>query len=142
MTDNKIRFLANSFKVKIHKAQSKNCFDGTMLDGFPEQCCGVASTLLAEYLRHNGVETLWVSAEEPGTYETHAWLVVKDDRIELPRSCFSDVSEDIIGLLGKYSGGRSEKIRNATCYILQASNLARPLCMLITWTIFINGLTL
>lgn len=116
MTDNRIRSLVNSFRKKIDRAQSKDLFVDTMLEEFPIQCCGVTSRLLAEFLLDNGIETLWISAEEFGTDETHAWLVVKDDRIDSPRSCFNDVPNNIIGLLGTYGGGSSESIREATCY--------------------------
>ena len=116
MTDNRIRSLVNSFRRKIDGAQRKALFVDTMLEEFPTQCCGVTSRLLAEYLLGNGVETLWISAEEFGTHETHAWLVVKDDRIDSPRSCFDDVPNNIIGLLGTYGGDSSESIREAICY--------------------------
>ena len=67
-----------------------------MLEGFPTQCCGVTSRLLAEFFLGNGVETLWISGEEFRTHETHAWLVVKDGRLDSPRSCFDDVPNNII----------------------------------------------
>ena len=91
MTDNRMRSLVNSFRKKIARAQRKDLFTNTMFEGFPVQCCGIASRLLAEYLLNNEVETLWISVEEFGTHETHAWLVVKDDRIDSPHSCFDDV---------------------------------------------------
>ena len=114
MTDNRIRSLANNFRKKIDQAQSKDLFTNTILEEFPVQCCGATSRLLAEFLLDNGIETLWISAEEFGTDETHAWLVVKDDRIDSPRSCFNDVPNNIIGLLGTYGGGSSESIREGT----------------------------
>ena len=86
MTDNRIRSLVNNFRKKIDRAQRKDLFVDTILEEFPIQCCGVTSRLLAEFLLGNGVETLWISAEEFGTHETHAWLVVKDDRIDFPHS--------------------------------------------------------
>ena len=64
MTDNKIRSLVNSFRKKIDRAQSKDLFLDTILEEFPKQCCGVTSRLLAEFLLDNGIETLWISAEE------------------------------------------------------------------------------
>jgi len=130
MTDNRIRSLANSFRKKIDRAQSKDLFANTILEEFPVQCCGVISRLLAEFLLGNGVETLWISAEEFGTDETHAWLVVKDDRIDSPRSCFDDVPNNIIGLLGTYGGGDSESIREVTCY--EEQNIANGLIIDIT----------
>ena len=83
--------MVKNFRKKIDLAQSRGLFAGTMLEEFPTQCCGIASRLLAEFLLGNGIETLWISAEEFGTQETHAWLVVKDYRIDPPRSCFDDM---------------------------------------------------
>ena len=91
MKDSRILSLSNSFRRKIDRAQRKDLFVNTMLEEFPTQCCGVTSRLLAEFLLDNGIETLWISAEEFETDETHAWLVVKDDRIDSPRSCFNDL---------------------------------------------------
>ena len=116
MTDNRIRSLVNSFRKKIDRAQRKDLFVDTILEKFPIQCCGVTSRLLAEFLIGNGVKTLQISAEEFGSYETHAWLVVKDDRIDSPRSCFDDVPNNIIDLLSTYGRGNSESIRESTCY--------------------------
>lgn len=130
MTDNRIRSLVNDFRNRIDKAQSKDLFANTMLEEFPVQCCGVASKLLAEFLFDNGIETLWISAEEFGTHETHAWLVVKDDRIDPPRSCFEDVPNNIIDLLGAYGGGGSESFRDTTCY--EEQNIEQGLIIDIT----------
>lgn len=116
MTDNEIFSLANSFRKRIDQARKKNYFINSVLEEFPVQCCGVASRLLAEFLRDNGIETLWISCEEFETHETHAWLVIKDDRIDSPRFCFDDVPNNIIGLLGKYGGSSSESFSAATCY--------------------------
>lgn len=116
MTDNRIRSMVKNFRKKIDLAQSRGLFAGTMLEEFPTQCCGIASRLLAEFLLGNGIETLWISAEEFGTQETHAWLVVKDYRIDPPRSCFDDMPNSIIDLLCTYGGGSSESIRESTFY--------------------------
>lgn len=116
MTDNRICSMVKNFRKKIDRAQCKRLFAGTMLEKFPVQCCGVASKLLAEFLLNNGVETLWISAEEFETHETHAWLVVKDDKIAPPRSCFDDVPNNIMGLLGVYGGGNPDNLKEVTCY--------------------------
>ena len=116
MTDNRIRSLANSFRKKIDWAKSKRLFEDTMLGEFPEQCCGPASELLAEFLWDHGIETLWISGMEYETHESHAWLVVKDDRINSPRACFDDVPKNIMDTLGMYGDCAHESIREATCY--------------------------
>lgn len=130
MSDNRIRSLVNDFRRKIDRAKNKDLFVDTMLEEFPTQCCGVTSTLLAEFLLDNGIETLWISAKEFGTHETHAWLVVKDDRIDPPRSCFDGVPNNIINLLGTYGGGSSECFRDATCY--EEQNIEQGLIIDIT----------
>ena len=38
--------------------------------------------MLAEYLKTKGIETIYVCGDFDG--QTHAWLVVKDDRVEEP----------------------------------------------------------
>ena len=115
MTDNRIISLVNNFRERIDYAQSKKLFVNTVLEEFPVQCCGNASRLLAEFLRENGIETLWISSEEFGTDETHAWLVVKDDRINLPRSCYDGVPSNIMNLLSSY-GGNKDSLSKATYY--------------------------
>ena len=115
MTDNRIRTLVNGFRKRIDRAQSKNLFTDTLLEKFPTQCCGYASRLLAEFLRENGIETLWISSEEFGTHETHAWLVVKDARTNSPRSCYDGVPSTIMNLLSSY-GGNNDSLSEATCY--------------------------
>lgn len=116
MTENRIRSLANSFRKKIDQAQNRGLFVNTVLKDFPVQCCGVASKLLAEFLGDKGIETLWINGEEFGTYETHAWLIVKDDRIDSPRCCLDDIPDDIMGLLEEYGGGSSRSFKKVTCY--------------------------
>ena len=115
MTDNKLQTLVNGFRKSIDRAQSKNLFIDTLLEEFPTQCCGYTSKLLAEFLRENGIETLWISSEELETHETHAWLVVKDDRINSPRSCYDGVPSNIMNLLSSY-GGNNNSLSEATCY--------------------------
>ena len=115
MTDNRIISLANNFRQRIDCAKKKKLFENTLLEDFPVQCCGYASKLLAEFLLSNGIETLWISSEEFGTHETHAWLVVKDDRINPPRSCFEGVPSNIMDLFSSY-GGNNDRLSEATCY--------------------------
>lgn len=100
----------------MDQAKNKNYFANSILEDFPVQCCGVASRLLAEFLYHNGIETLWISSEEFETCETHAWLVVKDDRISVPRLSFCDVPDNMVDLLGLYGGITTESFRKSICY--------------------------
>lgn len=84
MADNEIWSLAKNFRKRLEQAQNKEMLVGTMLEEFPIQCCGIASRLLAEFLRNIGIQTLYISSEDYSAHEPHAWLVVKDERINLP----------------------------------------------------------
>jgi len=116
MTDRKILSLASDFRKRIDKAQKKDCFLNSIFKDFPIQCCGDASMLLAEFLKANGVETLWISGQEIDTHETHAWLVVKDDRINAPRSRYDEVPNNVMDLLRAYSGNVTKNFSKDGCY--------------------------
>ena len=73
---------------------------------FPWGCCGDTCYLLAEYLRMRGIETVYVGGEEGD--QTHAWLVVKDDRILQPTMYVTELPEDIKGVWSCYSGKQCE----------------------------------
>lgn len=129
MTDNRIISLVDNFRKRIDCAKNKELFADTILEDFPVQCCGYASKLLAEFLQNNDIETLWVSSEEFGTHETHAWLVVKDNRINPPRSCFEGIPSNIMDLYSSY-GGNNDSLSKATCY--DASDVENGLIIDIT----------
>jgi len=116
MTDKRIMSLANGFRKRIDQAKKNNYFINSMLEEFPVQCCGVTSSLLAEFFRGNGIDTLWISSEQLETRETHAWLVVKDDRINAPRFCFDDVPNSVVALLNSYGNNNTERRRGSTRY--------------------------
>lgn len=116
MTDKRIMSLANDFRKRIDQAQKKDYFLNSVFEEFPIQCCGNASRLLAEFLQANGIETLWVSGEEFDTHETHAWLVVKDTRINSPRLCFDGVPNKIMDLLRSYGDNSIKRYSDAICY--------------------------
>lgn len=116
MADNEIWSLAKNFRKRLEQAQNKEMLVGTMLEEFPIQCCGIASRLLAEFLRNIGVETLYISSEDYGAHEPHAWLVVKDERINLPRCCFADVPNNVMDLLSTYGSSSIGSISEASCY--------------------------
>lgn len=78
--------------------------------------CGIASRLLIEFLRNNEVEILYISSEDYGVYEPHAWLVVKDERINSPRSSFADVPNNVMDLLSLYGGSSISSFSEATYY--------------------------
>lgn len=83
MTDQKIRELANKYRLAIEAAHADGKFSTDIcFKSFPRACCGDTSHLVAEFLREFGIETIWYSTERGDC--THAWLVVKDDRVKRP----------------------------------------------------------
>jgi len=116
MEEKEILLLVNDFRRRIDKAYKKGSFKNTSFEDFPTQCCGIASRLLAKFLDSYGVKTIFISAEEFDTTETHAWLVINDGRIGAPRNCFHDVPDDIIALMGSYNNQSYDEIRCATRY--------------------------
>lgn len=72
--------LSNSFRLAIERSKEKGIFMHDLsFDDFPIGSCGDASYLLAEFLLQHGIETIWVSYRRNDW--THAWLVIKDDRV-------------------------------------------------------------
>ena len=79
MKDYRIEQLAKEYRSAIENAKNDGLFDSDFsFRHFPHGCCGDTSCLLAEYLRGEGVDTIWYSAQR-GEW-SHAWLVVKDRR--------------------------------------------------------------
>lgn len=50
---------------------------------FPKGCCGDASCLFVEFLCSKGINSIYVWGED-NTELTHAWLVVKNNRVAVP----------------------------------------------------------
>ena len=69
---------------------------------FPRGCCGDTCYLLAEYLRKNDIETIYVVGEDGD--QSHAWLVVKDNNILPPTPNTTELPEHIRVVLSNYSG--------------------------------------
>ena len=69
---------------------------------FPRGCCGDTCYLLAEYLRSNGYETIYVCGRCRD--QSHAWLVLKDDRVKMPQEQFNTIPEEIKTVLHQYGG--------------------------------------
>lgn len=83
MTDKRIKQLALQFRQAIDAAYRAHEFRNDFrFRKFPIGCCGDTSYLLAEYLLQKGIETIWVSTLRDDW--THAWLVLKDERINPP----------------------------------------------------------
>ena len=101
MTDCKIRKLSLTFRSAIEAARDDNQFDRDLyFNRFPNGCCGDTSCLLAEFLRNEGVESIWCSTER-GDW-SHAWLVVNDNRIQLPVQKTVSLPEELWPVLANY----------------------------------------
>jgi len=82
---NQVYCRVKDFREAIDIAKRRGMFEQ---DGefkyFPADCCGSTCILLAEFLMMYGIKTLYVLGENY-IRETHAWLIVKDDRIRKER---------------------------------------------------------
>ena len=70
-------------------------------------CCGDTCDLLASFLKSYGIPTIYVCGEYK--QQSHAWLVVNDNRVKPPRSHF--IETDSLKLLGQYGQESSKPIR-------------------------------
>jgi len=102
MNDMRIRRLAEQFRKAIENARDAGLFIGDDFENFPIGCCGDTSYLLAEFLRYKGQESIYVWGEDY-SYQTHAWLVIKDERVNIPASNYLELPDDIRDVWNSYS---------------------------------------
>ena len=102
MNDTRICRLVEQFRIAIENARDDDRFIGDDFDGFPKNCCGDTSYLLAEFLRSKGQESIYVWGEDY-TGQTHAWLVVNDGRVKKPTQTYIDFPDDVKNALNLYS---------------------------------------
>ena len=115
MTDRKIEYYAKEYRNAIDVARKKGQFiSDKWFSKFPESCCGDTSYLLAEYLRTKGVETIWCSGRR-GT-ETHAWLVVKDRRVNRPSPKTYSFPKEVRNTMKRYGADLFRQEEEATRY--------------------------
>ncbi|MCR4955162.1 MAG: hypothetical protein K6A30_00565 [Lachnospiraceae bacterium] len=86
MTTENLYLLTSQFRCAIEKAKLNHCFEQDLcFRRFPDDCCGEASELLAQFLLEKGVETSLVWGWYPGKNcrerEAHAWLQISDGTI-------------------------------------------------------------
>lgn len=115
MTDNQIKQLAEEYRAAIVSVNDEGLFVHDIgLDNFPTGSCGDVSYLLAEYLRRNGIESIWYSAQR-GDW-THAWLVVKDARIKVPTPRTFSWPEELRNIVAGYGVEHPELEVDVTRY--------------------------
>lgn len=103
MTEQTIFELAQAFKAAAESARDAGMFrDDICFRHFPVGCCGDTCNLLASFLLSHGIETIYVC----GTYrgQSHAWLVLKDNRVKEPTPEFYYPDKRHIHILGQYGG--------------------------------------
>lgn len=101
MTDQRIYELACIFKSAMVVARDEGLFNGDYcFDHFPRGCCGDTCYLLATFLQSYGIETLYVWGSRRS--QTHAWLVVNDDRVRAPITRYTDVDGEYARLIKQY----------------------------------------
>ena len=129
MTDQQIKALATKYRAAIEVAHSNGLFVHDIgFDDFPTGSCGDASYLLAEYLRQKGLETIWYSAER-GEW-SHAWLVVRDERVMTPTPRSFSWPEELRGIVAGYGVQQPEEEIDITRY--DAKDLEKGLIIDIT----------
>ena len=115
MTDRKIRELAGKYRRALEWARDDGKFATDItFKRFPHGCCGDTCYLLAEYLRQYGVETVWYSAERDDW--SHAWLVVKDNRVKAPTQRFNSWPKEVWDSLRAYGVKNPEEPIDVTRY--------------------------
>lgn len=98
----KLYELLKIFKTAIINARDDRSFsDDITFYRFPYACCGDTSYLLAEFLREYSIDTLYVWGTASNR-QTHAWLVLKDNRVLDPTPSFYEHPDEIKQLLLSY----------------------------------------
>lgn len=113
--DRKILDLVKQFRLSIEKARDAGCFSNDLIfNGFPRACCGDTCYILAEYLKSKEIETIYVCGNlNDGS---HAWLVVKDNRVKIPKQQFFVLPDEMIEIFNLYSNGDYSNPINVTRY--------------------------
>ena len=103
------------FRHAIEEARTqKELLYDVVFSSFPNGCCGDTCYLLAEYLRINDIETIYVCGEEED--QSHAWLVVKDELLLTTTLRKTKPPEDIKSVWSFYGGKNCEEAIVKTNY--------------------------
>ncbi len=129
MIEQKIRHLAEKYRVAIEKAKDNGeFFREVCFDRFPTACCGDASCFLGMFLKVHGIETVWVSNQRKEW--SHAWLIFKDDRVRKPISKSFSWPEEISKIIARYGKKWTDEKIDITRY--EAEDLQEGLIIDIT----------
>lgn len=113
--DRKIFDLVKQFRLSIEKARDAEYFSNDFIfNRFPRACCGDTCYILAEYLKSKGIETIYVCGDFNGG--THAWLVVKDSRVKIPKQQLFKLPDEMVEIFNSYSNGAYSKPIDITRY--------------------------
>lgn len=101
MTDQEIYQLARVFKDAAVSARDAGLFrDDIPFRNFSNGCCGETCYLLATFLLSYGIETIYVCGTRGR--QSHAWLVVNDNRVKQPTPEFYYPEKEYVQLMGQY----------------------------------------
>lgn len=103
MTEQTIFELAQAFKAAAESARDAGMFrDDICFRHFPVGCCGDTCNLLASFLLSHGIKTIYVCGTR--YRQSHAWLVLKDNRVKEPTPEFYYPDKSYVRILGQYGG--------------------------------------
>ncbi len=106
--DDMIFSYASEFKTAIERARDTGVFSKDFsFYKFPKACCGDTCYLLGEYLCQKGIKTIYVCGDLDG--QSHAWLVVKDERIKAPTRHYVEIPCDVRSMFSQYGGNQYEE---------------------------------
>lgn len=101
MNDQDIYLLAQMFKdAALHARDAGQFREDTPFRHFPIGCCGETCYLLATFLRSYGIETIYVCGTRGN--QSHAWLVVNDNRVKTPTPEFYYPEKEYVRIMGQY----------------------------------------
>ena len=107
--DSKTLVFTHEFRTAIISARDANLFSSNdIFAHFPCRCCGDSCYLLAEYLRRKGLRTIYVCGDFDG--QTHAWLVLDDERVTQPQPRFYEMPETIKPIFSQYGNEITDPI--------------------------------
>ena len=112
MNDIQIYKTAKLFRKAIESARDEGRFSGDDFDDFPKRCCGDTCYLLGEFLHAKGQKSIYVCGEDY-TGQTHAWLVINDERIYEPVTVYNVLSPEATKALELYGNSNTTCIKKS-----------------------------